>query len=316
MSRIEEIRQAYHWILGREADQGGLDTYGPDYEAGTLDWRGLRRIFLDSAEFAASVEDYRIVEMPGGMKVVVDANEPEFGRAIVGHRIWEPHVVSAIQAHLKEGDVYVDIGANVGVMAFNAAAAVGPSGKVIGFEPNPSNVGAFQRGVLANGLANVRLYPFAVSDAPRLISITRASNAKGKPTLDPLQFNHVVQAVPADEMLDREARVDFIKMDIEGFELPALHGLARTFARHHPMVLCEFNPLCLRDGGFTPESLAEHIFTLTPRVDVIDHGDERWPVGSVAELMDMWRRRDREATEAGHLPEGWVHFDLLFRAGG
>lgn len=314
MANAAEIEQAYRWILGREADPAGLETYRPDYESGRLSWQVLRRIMLDSQEFAAGTEDYRAVRMQGGSTVIVDANEPDFGRAIVDSGAWEPHVISAIVSSLRPGDVYVDIGGNVGVMAFNAAKAVGPTGKVIAFEPNPRNTMAFQRGMLANGTENVRLFAMAVSDVPRMVSITRMSNAKTSTTIDPLQTNYVVQALPADELLAGEPRIDFIKIDIEGFELPALQGLSQTLARHKPLVLCEFNPLCLGEAGFTPSILADRIFDLTDEVQVIDHSDERFPVRSTSELIAFWEKRDREVVEAGHLAPGCVHFDLLFRA--
>ena len=135
----QEIELAYRLVLGREADPGGLATYERMAAEG-LDLEGLRNIFLASPEYRSHFAgaEQQIVDM-GHAKVVVDETEPEFGRHIARHGSWEPHIVAIIQWHLKPGDTYVDIGANVGVMAFTAAASVGSSGRVLAFEPHPNN---------------------------------------------------------------------------------------------------------------------------------------------------------------------------------
>lgn len=308
------VRAAYKWILGREADDGGVATYTNLLESGELDLDGLRNILLTSEEFARSLVQYRIVDMDHGIKVVVDPTEPDFGKAIAGSGTWEPHIVDAIRSNLKAGDTFVDIGGNVGIMSFNAADVVGPGGKVIAFEPNPRNIAAYRRGIAANGFEHVTLYSFAVSDRRSMLSVTSVSNSKVSGEATPTQATDVIQAVTADEILANETRVDFIKIDIEGWELPALQGSLGTLRRHKPMVLCEFNPLCLNaQGGIDASTLANFIFDLTSSVELVEHNMSRTKVYSAPELMELWHSRDAEATSAGRLPAGWVHFDLLFQ---
>jgi hypothetical protein len=146
-----------------------------------------------------------------------------------------------------------------------------------------------------------------------MIGLTSASNAKVLGDALATQASDVIQAIPADELLDHEPRVDLIKIDIEGYELPALRGLERTLGRCRPMVLCEFNPLCLRaQGGIDPAQLADFIFGRADAVELVEHDHGRTRVGSADELMRLWHDRDAAATAAGILPPGWVHFDLLF----
>lgn len=66
--------------------------------------------------------------------------------------------------------------------------------------------------------------------------------------------------------------------------------------------------------GYSVEDFAGYVFTLTDRVDVIDHSLERVPVDSAGALADMWRESDEEHAAQGLLPSGWTHFDLLFQA--
>lgn len=308
----DQVQAAYLWILGRNADEAGLTGYSEQIRSGGLTAGGLRSILLDSEEFAGARPSFVVVDMVHGVKVVVDPREPEFGRHIVGGGIWEPHIVDAIRSHLSPGDTFIDIGGNVGVMSFQAADAVGATGRVIAFEPNMRNVDAFRRGIVANGFDNVLLLPLALSDHRHMIGLTAASNAKVMGDAVATQSADVVQAVAADEMLAGEARIDLVKIDIEGFELPALRGMDRALRRHRPKILCEFNPLCLRaQGGIDPRLLADHLFGLSPVAHLIEHDGSRTEVGSPDELMAIWAARDAEVSGQGILPPGWVHFDIL-----
>lgn len=315
MSDVETVvRAAYRWILGRDVDPSGMEHYSNRLRSGELSEDGLRRILIDCPEFADARIHYAVVDMDHGLKVVVDPNEPEFGRYIAADRIWEIHIVEAIRANLGPGDCFVDIGANVGVMSFNAAQIVGPHGKVIGFEPNPRNISAFRRGIVANAFDHVLLYPFAVSDHREMIGVTSASNGKVIGDAVATQAADVIQAIAVDEILAHEAGVDLVKMDIEGYEPQALRGIAQTLARHKPKILCEFNPLCLKEQGHAdPSVFAEAIFELTSGVQLVEHDHSRTDVRSARELVALWNERDEIATHTGQLPAGWVHFDLLFK---
>ncbi|WP_052730231.1 FkbM family methyltransferase [Sphingomonas sp. SRS2] len=310
----EDVRAAYRWILGRDADSGGLDHYAERLRSGKLIWPDLRRALLESPEFTQGKASYVAVDIGNDLKAVVDPQEPEFGRHIAAGGGWEPHIVDAIRSNLALGQTFVDVGGNVGIMSFNAAAVVGPTGKVVAFEPNPQNVSAFRRGVIANEFANVTLFPLALSDHRHMIGLTSASNAKVLGDALATQAAEVIQAIPADEILQYEQRLDLIKIDIEGYELPALKGMRQALACHKPKVLCEFNPLCLNaQGGIDARTLADFIYDLTDIVELVEHDGGRTKVRSAASLMALWQERDKAATFAGHLPSGWVHFDLLFQ---
>jgi FkbM family methyltransferase len=313
-TEVLDVQNAYQWILGREADPEGLRHYARELANGDIDRRRLRQILLNSEEYAAGRFSLEKVSMGDDLWVVVDRDDSEFGQAIVAHGTWEPHIVATIRANLKPGGVFADIGANVGVMSFNAADRVGPTGKVLSFEPLQRNVDHFLRGLAANRFEQVQLYPFAVSDRRRLLTMSSGSNSKASLGVDALQASQMAQAVTGDSFLLEESQIDLIKIDIEGHEPAAIIGLQRTLARHKPTMLCEFNPLCLRvDGRTEPETLADLLFEMTDRVTVIEYSDRRSEVGSTADLMALWRARDDEAVETGHLPRGWVHFDLLFK---
>lgn len=306
----DDVRAAYRLLLGREPDPQGFAHWTAEVQAGRLDSDGLVRMITSSEEYLRKAPPDQPVDI-GGAVVFLDPREPEFGQSIATHRTWETHLRATLARCLKPGGVFVDVGANIGVMSFDAARLVGPEGRVIAFEPEPRNLALLLRGVQANGFAHVTALGVALSDAARIVSMT--GNANGS-VVAPDAGLGLVQALPGDDVLLAQPRIDMIKLDIEGHEPAALRGLRRTLQRHRPLVLCEFNPLRL--GGPGSEgctTLLNRIFSITGRLTAIQHDGAETPIDSQEALMALWRLRDAEVTASGHLPAGQVHMDLLFR---
>jgi FkbM family methyltransferase len=306
---LDDLRAAYRLLLGRDPDPEGFRHYSRNVASG-ISLSGLRDIFLRSEEFQCMATRLIKVDIGGGLLVSIDEAEPEFGRAIARDRTWEPHIVDIIVKTLQPGDTYVDVGANVGVTAFNAARKVGPSGKVVAFEPDLANASRFIEGIAANKFPNVTLHQFALSDAAAIVSLSGGSNTfvvNG-------ESDRMVQAIEGDRLLRDEPRIDFIKLDIEGFEPFALDGLRDTLQGHKPTVLCEFNPRCLNDHAHVdPEQFADNLFRLTSELKVIEHDGHSSIVQDANALMKLWRDKNSEAVSTQFLPNGMLHFDVLFK---
>src|SRR5205807_1845884 len=69
-----------------------------------------------------------------------------------------------LQSMLRPGMVFVDVGANIGIHTLHAARAVGASGMVYSFEPDPKTFAVLQQNVRANGIQRVELFPVALLD--------------------------------------------------------------------------------------------------------------------------------------------------------
>src|ERR1035438_615140 len=78
----------------------------------------------------------------------------------------ESHLQRAIKKYVSAGDMVFDIGANVGYVSLSLAKRVGPTGRVIAFEPVPRNAEAFRQNIEINIITNVRLLTLAASDKP------------------------------------------------------------------------------------------------------------------------------------------------------
>ena len=113
----DDVRAAYRLILGRDPDPAGLADHISLVAEGTVTTPQLVAMFMGSPEYAAKYECKVDI---GGAVLVVDAAEPEFGQHIARDATWEPHIVAIIRNNLHPGHVFVDIGANVGVMSLYA----------------------------------------------------------------------------------------------------------------------------------------------------------------------------------------------------
>ena len=149
------------------------------------------------------------------------------------------HLYGSGAHFVQPGDTVLDCGANVGVFtrfALDAGAA-----KVVAIEPAPDNIECLRRN-FAKEIADNRviLVPKGVWDRPDELElkIEEGNEAAATFVMDLKQVNRTVRVplLPIDALVAELnlARVDFIKMDIEGAEVRALRGARQTLARHHP----------------------------------------------------------------------------------
>lgn len=168
---------------------------------------------------------------------------------------WEPHVEETIVRSLRSGDTVIDIGANVGYHTLAMAAAVGPSGQIHAFEPNPAAMRLLKATMFVNGFSSwrgtgrVSLYASATLDRPGTVTLASAPDHYGSGhvanlmTAADYSTRVDVPAVTLDSLLaDRLGTVDLIHMDIEGSEPLALQGGRMLIERSpHVKIITEWS---------------------------------------------------------------------------
>jgi FkbM family methyltransferase len=320
----EDIRFCYNLFLHRDPDDVGLAHYRERMAAGaTLEQ--IIRSFMWSDEFLMKVarhlrDDITEVDL-GGYAVTVHRFDSDFGNAIVQSRQYEEQVRKAVREHLRAGDVFVDIGANVGVMALLAGTIVGPAGRVIAIEPEPENLQMLYRGIVINELANVEVWPFPASDKRQVFSLGGLSNGHIEASTGSAQGisrsvatdagAKLVQSVALDELLGELPRLDCVKIDIEGHEPAATDGFWKNITRHRPVLIVEWNPRTLQRARADMAAYAAKLLTLYPSLRVTSAFGDDLAVTNADELVRFWTRRDAELTAAGRIAAGLLHFDLI-----
>jgi FkbM family methyltransferase len=274
----QDIEFCYRLLLGRAPDKGGWATYTAFIEEGWTLGR-LVATFLGSEEFRgralAETLDPAVPEsvpMHEGFTLYVYSNDSVIGGYIRARREFEPHVTRVLKGRLFPGATFIDIGANVGYFTVLAGRIVGPAGRVYAFEPFPSNVNLIYLNARANGLDNVRIYPFALSDASTAFVVyTVDSNAglkefNGNP--EEICGRDIVLSTTLDEVLLGLDKVDVLKIDIEGSEYKAIKGGRDLIRRHRPVIATEFFPDSLRltsgvSGGEYLSLLLDYDYSLS-----------------------------------------------------
>lgn len=178
--------------------------------------------------------------MPDGVayQLSVDQDSADPWHAAVSTNTWQGPTWQFLMAWLRSGDVFFDLGANIGTVSIPAAIA---GARVTSFEMLSSNIVHLERAVARNGLANITVVAGALSDRPGFAGLGGVS-AWGMVAEEALV--HVPTLVIDDYVRQKGiARVDVLKIDIEGSEQKALAGAAALLDRDHPDIIIEVNSL-------------------------------------------------------------------------
>ena len=256
----------------------------------------FRRIGL-----AASLRNYhyrRVVRSDGvyqaslhGLKAAFHVPNPRDLFSVEYTLSSEEPTLEIIMRSLRAGDVFLDIGANVGVYTVLSARAVGEAGAVVAFEPEVRRFERLQENLTLNGFRNVRPFRVALGEAEgdgRLYVKGPPSPSLVTPQghLAASAEWEVVEVVNGDEYWRAHAlpppRV--VKIDVEGFELSVLKGLrgllsgpATTF------LVCEVHPwagVTVQDVKELAASMRFRTVATTRRQDEVHMFAHKEPFGS------------------------------------
>lgn len=171
--------------------------------------------------------------------VVIDTNSWESLIYAQGHPV-EPDQISVLERFLSPGDVFLDIGANVGLYTAVAGEIVGVKGKTFSFEANPHTFSLLKKTAQANRLFFENRHQLVNTAVSNRSGTTQFSyrpdhlggggiveNQKESPDRRLISVNMIT----LDEFLPKDITVDFAKIDVEGHELEVIQGMSEVIAR-------------------------------------------------------------------------------------
>lgn len=184
--------------------------------------------------FVPNKPDYVDVE---GFKLYVHKGKDLLSDSLLITKEYEPVETKIIKGLVKEGDVIVDAGANIGYYTVLLSRAVGDTGKVYAFEPGEECFNLLSKNIKENGCKNVVLINKALSDKEGDIQFYINERDKGSSSMikDANGFKVTVKGTTLDKEIDEP--IDFMKMDIEGAELGALKGATTLLCSCKKMVI-------------------------------------------------------------------------------
>jgi len=177
----------------------------------------------------------------------------------------EGDVHDFILDNLKLGDVFVDVGANVGYYTILASKRVGANGKVFAVEPVPQTVKVLKFNIKLNGLRNVTVIDKAGWNSYYRFKMKIAFGEFGCASFFRNGIEVDVDAIPLDDMLADVPKIKLIKVDVEGSEYEVLQGLRQTLTRTEYVVLELSRRVgeclkLLKERGFTCEKMKFTIY--------------------------------------------------------
>jgi FkbM family methyltransferase len=211
---------------------------------------------------------------------------------------WEPEEGALLGQYFRPGLRFLDVGANVGYFSLLVGQRCRDA-VIHAFEPHPLTSQVLALNAWSCG-ADITTHALALSDGDRVLALTTAesnlgdtrSRASGSGTM-------LSPAAPLDEILP-DAVFDLVKIDVQGFEVEVVSGMAGMIARSPSVVIvAEFWPAALRERGLDPVAAlgsyrdlglsvrvhtGEHLTVQKP-VEVVRTCDQAGPNGQVNLLL-------------------------------
>jgi len=150
---------------------------------------------------------------------------------------------------IRQGDYCVDIGAHLGYYTFQLSKLVGANGKVIAIEPVSKFHAVLEKIIHRGKYKNIILHQVALGGKAEFveIGIPRVNNQKKfgyariRELSEWLEYEETekVKNVSGNDLLANLPRLDFIKCDVEGAEVPVFTSMLQVLEKHKPIMLCE-----------------------------------------------------------------------------
>jgi FkbM family methyltransferase len=243
LPRVEERLRALHELRSEARLRAGFEAQ----------YVGFLRALRERLH-PRGVREMRTLTLADGLSFRVDLGD-RLGCDVFYGYFEERFEAELFEDALGDGDTMLDVGANFGYYAVRCARAVGPSGVVHAFEPDPNARELLSANAAENGLdGRLRIHASAVSDEDRQVAIHLAEETafSGLTSTGRSATRGVLRitARSLDSFADehRIDRVDALKIDVEGHEPAVLRGAASLLRRSpDPLIMLEVSAKNLTD---------------------------------------------------------------------
>jgi len=167
-----------------------------------------------------------------------------------------------IETLIRPGMSVLDVGANIGLYSALFSKCVGPQGKVTALEPVPDLYQALLRTLQLNHLANVEAYAYAAGAEEGTVDLALDAFNSGNNWITPSSGRNGAITAPVRRIdsLNLDRAPDFIKIDVQGWEVEVLRGLSGLLASNPaPAIFCEISLASLKAAGSSARELGQFL---------------------------------------------------------
>lgn len=245
-----------------------------------LQWRWKRLVRLARLMWWQSQAGKRQVDVYIQEGVQMRLYPSSFLSRLIFCEEYEMSERSFLKDFLRPGDIFVDVGANIGLFTVIAGRYVGAGGHVYAFEPCAETHRRLLENVRLNGLTNVSCFQAALSDHCERLDMTVSldgfdvCNSLTQPALGQLFASESVDSIAWDEFASEHGlagRVSMMKIDVEGWEAHVIDGGVRTLSREDaPILQVEFNDSAALPAGSSGRKLYGALESLGYKMFIYD----------------------------------------------
>ena len=190
-----------------------------------------------------------------GSKLHLVPNDEGISTELALFNVHEPLTTKIISDLLTNGMVCLDIGSNIGYYALLESKKIGPEGKVIAIEPSPINFQYLEKNVQMENADNIETHNFAAGSEDgklKFLVSTKSNRSRTIPqeeTVSPSTNEKIIE-VPVkklDNFLEEIGikQLDFLRMDVEGFENYVYEGIKNSVKKFKPLIQMEIHKMYL-----------------------------------------------------------------------
>lgn len=199
-----------------------------------------------------------------GVEYVLDISN------VVEHLVYfriTPENFKPVEEVIQNAKVIFDIGANIGGTAL-LFASMNSHARIYSFEPQPETYEKAKRNIGLNSFTNIHLFNIGMgekNESKKLYQVIENNPAMNR--IMPGEQNYpytLIQIQTLDEFCttQRISQIDFLKIDVEGYEYFVLKGGARVIAGSHPVIYLELYDVGLKKHGYSATALVLLLFEM------------------------------------------------------
>ncbi len=252
--------------------------------------------------------DLEIKNLGQPISLLVHQGPDLVSREITAQKVWEPFETELLLARLGPGQVFVDVGANIGYYSVIADQLVGAAGSIYAFEPERKNFELLVRNLENCRCRDVNLHHAGLSDLAGASELYLSPENWGDHRISAEQGRSIqpIEMLCGDDLLAGK-HIDFLKIDTQGAEYQVVNGLRNSIQANSAWLamVIEYWPWGLAASGSSAEAFVELLGSFNMPIHIIDHLANRLIPAGLSDLLAFAKN-----TRLAEVPQGFVNIML------